>query len=292
MARALRAKINTVVENDTVFRFRKSHWDPIEEIPIKKIKELDVKLRLLRHTFGPIGPEPHVGLELECGVPNLRKLNEELAKAGLAIKAEVVSDGSVHFDELSSCEVRLCFRRRELVDVMTRAGAALRSAGAQVNKTCGLHVHIDCRNRDGGQVFTRLVRSLKWLYAVVAPSRRTVPAQGNYGGYYCRRNKSASMRHRTRYQAINGHAYSAHQTIEVRLHQGTVDENKIIQWVRLLLAIADGPDLKRVPSDLYNFAAKYRLPLDLVDYLARRAAELGGAEEEGLTVPELALAAE
>lgn len=292
MARSIRARILDKkacgLNEEHMIRVRRRHaWEPIE-IPFKRIGELDVKLRLLNTNFGPIGPEPHIGLELECGVIDLSNLREELAIAGLAIKADVVGDGSVHVPNCESVEVRLCCRQRELTDVVQKACKALANAQAKVNRTCGLHVHIDCRKRDSEKVYARLVRALKWLYAIVSPSRRTVPDDGQYGGFYCHRNRSTRFRgERNRYRAINAHAFSRHKTIEVRLHHGTIDAAKILPWVRLLLAIVDGPDVKRVPSDLYGFAAKYQLPLDVVEYLAKRARELGGAQAEGLILPPL-----
>jgi len=38
---------------------------------------------------------------------------------------------------------------------------------------------------------------------------------------------------------INATSLEKHETIEVRLHQGTTDETKIVEWAKLLMNIMD-----------------------------------------------------
>ena len=42
-----------------------------------------------------------------------------------------------------------------------------------------------------------------------------------------------------RYNVVNAHSFFKHQTIEVRVHDGTVDPVVINNWIRFLVKIAD-----------------------------------------------------
>jgi hypothetical protein len=223
----------------------------------------------------PRTADPHIGLEIECGADQ-GDLAEALDRAGVALRSSLGSDGSVELR--NGLELRACFRQADLDVVTAGLGRALATAGARVNRSCGLHVHIDCRRRDPVVVYRRLYAALRWLYAITSPSRRT--------NSYCRRNQDSRLdAQHGRYYAINGQAFSRYQTIEVRLHQGTTDATKIRMWVRLLLAIADGPDVQRVPRDLYGFARTYDLPLDLAAWIGARAQALGTYKHESLRLP-------
>lgn len=148
-----------------------------------------------------------------------------------------------------------------------------------MNKTCGLHVHVDMRQRDWRTAYARLYRALPWLYALVSPSRRS-----NETGY-CARPRSPTPPTIGRYHALNPRSVKHHKTLEVRLHHGTIDAEKISRWVELILAVVGGPDLRRCPRDLWGFACAYSLPWSLTEWVARRAAELGSAAAEGLRLP-------
>lgn len=268
------------------------------------------KLRMAGVDLGPLGPEAHLGIEIECGVDDRDALVSDLAREGLAMRVTVGDDGSLAFDDenddaddddgdgddhvrrcscatcrrargestgVTSVEVRVCVAESAAEKTIDKVCRVLARREAQVNSTCGLHVHIDCRRRDPDLVFTRLYRALPWLYAVVSDDRRD--------NSYCRRNASPDMRdQRDRYRALNGEAYDRHKTIEVRLHQGTVSAETIKHWVRLLLAVADGPDIARMPRELYPFARRLGLPAELTAWIDRRARIFSGDVAEGLTL--------
>lgn len=224
----------------------------------------------------PATGEPHISVEIECGVPDVLALNADLAAAGLGRYVNHGSDGSVSVRSRHSSELRVSAPETKLKEVLTKTCEALRKNGAKVNASCGLHVHIDCRARNWRVVYDRLYKAKHWLYACVAPSR----ANNSYA-----KPPSAEPNMGDRYTAINATSAVKHGTIEVRLHHGTTNAKKILNWVRLLLAIVDGPDVSVCPRNLLEFATLYDLPLDLITWIAQRAETLGGAKREKLTLP-------
>jgi len=168
-------------------------------------------------------------------------------------------------DGNSGHELAIVAKSTQIASVISKACKVLADHKAEVNSTCGLHVHIDMRNRDEKQAFANLVKSQKLLYSMVPRSR--------YENTYCKPNdKGLKMdSYQGRYLGINPSSYGEHGTIEVRLHSGTVNAEKINNWIKLLQAIAYS---KRVPkivklSDLVN---NVKLPSTLIEYIEKRLA--------------------
>lgn len=124
-----------------------------------------------------------------------------------------------------------------LYDVCT----LLRKHEARVNKTCGLHVHLDVRakllNGEHQRIYERLVKAQNLLFSVVPPTRRT--------NHYCKKS-TMSRGLSDRYRAINRTAISKYKTIEVRLHSGSTNAKKIWLWVALLCRIANCQELDKM----------------------------------------------
>lgn len=111
----------------------------------------------------------------------------------------------------------------------------LRTEHCVAYPTCGLHVHLDQRHLEetaAKERYFRLRQSIHWL-SDMAPLYRKVTnyAKVNYG-----RRMS-----RDRYVAVNWESYHEHKTIEVRFHSSSLDPNKIIEFVRVLLFVQDCP---------------------------------------------------
>lgn len=238
----------------------------------------DWKILAVKTNYGPLGGKPHIGVEIECGVDCSEEcLRTDFARAGLGTKVSVVYDGSVHVDDRTAVEVRVCDAQERIAETIRSVCDVLNNRSAKVNRTCGLHVHIDMRKRDWRSCYTKLYRMLPWLYAIVAESRRC----GGEGRQYCKRNGPRPP-DGDRYHALNVESIRQHNTLEVRLHHGTVDATKIVNWVYLLTRIVDGPTLKQTPKSLWKVSETLQLPIEITSWLSKRAQF---AKEEGLMVP-------
>jgi hypothetical protein len=163
-----------------------------------------------------------VGVEIEC-------CGHEILPQRLPLWLRQGQDGSVETTTADReagrepREYRMLLKRNELEVRLYRACKVL--ADCAVNKTCGLHVHLDMRGRTENEVWLLARKLNKWLYAL----REFVP-ESRRNNRYCRFGVSRT----DRYHAVNFTSFSKYGTLEVRLHSGTVDYAKIIAWIRLL----------------------------------------------------------
>lgn len=150
------------------------------------------------------------------------------------------SECSVEPEDQYGLELCVLAKQSELSKVMRLVGKFLREIKATVNPSCGLHVHLDMRKRDPKAAYKNLFTAQDALFSMVPLSRRH--------NTFCKKNtyKTVDAQGRTdsRYVAINVCSLREHETLEIRLHHGTVSTQDIECWAKLLCLIADS-DLKR-----------------------------------------------
>lgn len=214
----------------------------------------------------------YVGIELEflCKT-ELSDLQEKMCEAKLEGYVHVGTDGSVTepTHEHKGMEIRILCKEVDVKDVVTRVCKTIKDNGGWVNNTCGMHVHFDMRTRDYKKSYHNLVRSLPLLISLV-PSTRT----DKWGQQYCKINTDANFDTSMsggRYQAINASSYNRHQTIEVRLHSGTLNPSKICNWINAILPVVDSEskidkDIKTVA----NYTELFETQTKLIEYMTQR----------------------
>lgn len=232
-----------------------------------------------------------VGVEIECIVP-LDSLDlyyddypdtaelEDAVISSLVCQlrdaripnVEIKSDGSLRYDDdCYGVEFTILFTR-DNKKPLEQLCALLSGLNAHVNRSCGLHVHLDCRdlidgtkkmnNRLASIRAKRLGNCLDLLYRMVPQSRR----ENNY----CRPSVSG-LKNCSRYYAVNRTSLRKHKTIEIRLHSGTTNFNKISNWIDLIYLISRSPKLtSNKVSDLTELTSKVALPESLIGYIASR----------------------
>lgn len=152
---------------------------------------------------------------------------------------------------------------------------AIKATGLNANQSCGFHVHIGAREFSVTQL-ANVCRAFKANEAhfdsIVAPSRRnnryaqnhyssTIPVRAGsvaaiareFNGGYDDRNHYTSYR----YRKLNLQSYACHGTLEFRQHQGTVEAERALGWIRLVtgfFAAAVSGDF--AATDFAQFAAK------------------------------------
>lgn len=224
----------------------------------------------------------YIGVELELiSLLPREELEKEFIKAKLAGVVNIKSDGSIKTEQDRGTpqytnEVTLLCRQDMVKDVLGRVCAVLNSSkiGAFVNNSCGLHVHLDARNRKPEVMYHNLFKALPMLSGMV-PKCRTV--SGGVENTYCKINKDPKFNAGSgvdRYQALNPTAFTKYKTIEVRLHSGSTNAAKIINWVNILTNIVD---IETMVSDTAKNATDYGRIFNvtnskLLDYIEKRTA--------------------
>lgn len=183
-------------------------------------------------TFDRNKSHRRIGIELEYiqrdHEPNVRRWGNLKGDGSVHARGNQVGEGREFASFISKGDKFL-----ELVDDVTTRMKAVR---AQVNETCGFHVHLDMRGSTADE--QRNIR-LWWIalesifFGIVHPTRRD--------NDYCRRVRGMDEygHHSSRYSALNVTAYSTHESYEVRLHHGTMSKAKIVSWSMLLLGFFD-----------------------------------------------------
>lgn len=259
------------------------------------------------------------GLEFEVQGINPDRASDALTNSGIACDRarrgesaqnwKTVYDGSVPNGAEIVSPVLTAPRLNEAVKVTK----ALKDAGARVDTATGFHLHI------GGHIFqsaTNLARFTLNYYAIhhaigalVSPSR--------LNNRYCAILGREQAEHQAsiladgagrswngnRYVSLNLDALDKHGTVEIRLHQGTLNGVKAVAWAQfieaLILVSNSGVDLSTnealnpwAPRNAFSLSAPVSVAdchtlLDLLtasgslnastaDYLKNRAGKLHG----------------
>lgn len=225
------------------------------------------------------------GIEIEFYVPqrvSASMVTRSLSEAGIETYSEhynhstrsywkVVTDGSLGLAGFNGLEL-VSPPMEDTAETFEQIRTACRVLGelnAVVRRSCGLHVHVDASRMTVDQVrniFSRYGALENEIDAMMPASRR---ASNNT---FCRSVAGVQLNRTTRigdlmenrYYKVNLTSYVRHGTIEFRQHSGTVNAEKIINWVKFLKgfisASTTGPQAARRSSSAatnpYGFTAR------------------------------------
>lgn len=150
-----------------------------------------------------------------------------------------VSDSSIRGENPIEC-VSPVLTGREGMKSLENCCKALNEAGAQVNRSTGLHVHIGAQNLSD-ETYVNVFKNYQKLERVIdtfmANSRRANNSQwcrtlqGKDFSWCTTKSDIYDEMNGNRYFKVNACSYARHQTIEFRQHQGSTDFEKISNWV-------------------------------------------------------------
>ena len=196
-----------------------------------------------------------IGVEIECF--NINKdaiINTLKAKRVKAIATgynhtdyedtyKLGSDCSIH--GIDSCEVVSPILHN--LNSLKKVCEVINEAGAQVNRSCGLHVHFGAKDFTVAQ-WSRIIRNYAALENII-DSFMPASRRGE-SNHYCKSIQRAARHlesypasdmydirdafNNDRYHKVNVMSYTSHKTIEFRHHSGTTDFNKIENWINFL----------------------------------------------------------
>lgn len=158
-----------------------------------------------------------------------------------------VTDGSVRGDSPIECVTPILENTTDGFKSLEVCCKCLNDAGAVVNTTCGLHVHVGVGEYTGEEIVNiyKNYQSLERLIdRFMAESRRGDNAYyaGSMLGYDFNTDHNADdlVRHLGgRYFKVNPMAYDRHRTVEFRQHQGSTDYKKISMWVNFCCKLVE-----------------------------------------------------
>lgn len=235
-----------------------------------------------------------LGIEIECILPlgnDKDVVRSEIMERRIK-NVNIKTDGSIQdfdSDEYYGLEFTIIVDRNDMSN-LKQLCELLDDLEAYVNKTCGLHVHLDCRDiyNSNSQIMDRSRRAeankkaanhranrLVWALPILT---KMLPKSRLDNDRYCRYGKSKRS---NRYYMVNTVSLNAHQTIEIRAHSGTTSYEKISQWAKLLYAISrvEAKALRKLPSisdatslitALEVLSKRTNLDVDVKDYMLRR----------------------
>lgn len=306
--RDLKAEIRAQIQEE-----RRVNRPPIEDftfrqgVTVKKLAEVYLepgsffevfkrKIRLdMTRGKKPSTKDNYIGIEIELASKHDRDfICDKLFEAGLGRYVTVKDDGSIgsgtKLRETHRYPHEICVlaKQSEYKDVVERLCNVLNTqCDVKVDKTCGLHVHVDMRNRVVERAFNNLVKTQQFLYAMLPAARRS--------SRYSYPVKGANWRVLDeRYHGINSQAYQKYGTLEARMHCGTTQSAKINNWIELLLAIVESPEMSRPPVSIEGLQQATGIRPELVEYVKSRITKFADqhkstpptAEEPG-TMPNL-----
>lgn len=253
----------------------------------------------LRTPFTPGRFERSFGVEIENYGVTRAALLAELRAQGLEAHEEgynhatrpywkIVSDGSVSGPDAFEL-VSPVLRGYEGLEDLARACRALKVCGAQVNATCGLHVHLGAQD-----LSVENMRNLVRNYLVLEPTIDQImpPDRRASNNRYClslqgsrtlaeaerqilaattaEQLGTAANAGSSRYHKVNMQSFFRQGTIEFRQHSGSTDFEKISFWVKFLANLVDYSKQRLLPHNLPVAEFTTFNPRDIATYYTRR----------------------
>ena len=178
---------------------------------------------------------------------------------------------------------------------VAKAVKALLNAGAKVDVTCGLHVHLGMDGLSGADIIKVVelyTANQSNINNVVSKSRHntrwakrhdlndaTLDYIRRTGSTNELRSVCAHLDNRTyRYKTVNLVAYSKYGTVEFRQHQGTLSAEKVISWVKFVMALTEKAvtmdDAKVTYASFPELLGNLPLANETVEFLSRRSETL------------------
>ena len=202
------------------------------------------------------------GIEIECVGLNTRQAAHALRNAGINCEDpgythatmatwKVVTDGSLS-SRSGACEVvsPVLSGSDGLTEVRT-VMMVLRNAGARINESCGMHIHIGVDTLDQDQQANILQAYSEWQWAFTAfvlqrrvnGSWSRLRTRGDWDGLIDSWSNSQDVayfaRQQDRYFAFNVASFHRHGTFEMRSHHGSLNGTNACAWIAMHLAFFD-----------------------------------------------------
>lgn len=197
-----------------------------------------------------------IGVELEAvNVQSNIYLNDKLPNY-----VGIIDDGSLS----NGVEIKTPpSKQAELENVIKTTCKTMQEAELQANRSCGLHIHIDCSDiKNNLKTMQKLMLSFYYaeniLLAMLPKSRlfntyckaitenyhlsdfksyKTLDTKWYKSPKSIALNKMQNKYDSSRYTGANLHSVFYRGTLEIRCHSGTLNSGKILKWIYILLHV-------------------------------------------------------
>ena len=225
-------------------------------------------------TFDKLNVNRLVGLEAECMYPYTDSIRTP-SNWATTYDGSISTGGEYEGIELVSTPSSGDLLDSQVFDLVDWA----RSYGAVVNSSCGLHVHFDSTNLNARQVahigivyskYQHLLKDMmppsrqgsRWCkdFSMGVNTLRNINTEEELVEEYYESMgciPSTEKYNDARYCGLNLHSRYFHGSLEFRLHSGTLNKTKIVNWIRILNAIIEkGIEIEK-DSSLVDEFLKY-----------------------------------
>lgn len=233
------------------------------------------------------------GVEIEAYGVTRRALALALRNEGIEVQEEgynhetrtwwkIVSDGSIQGQDSFEL-VSPILNGENGLEQLKKVCKVLKQKNAKVNRTCGLHIHFDASEFNLSHW-----KNIIWNYATLEPTIDGFLPNSRRGNnnQYCRsmrvpnyqrrinqtitlENLERSLTGRNRYFKVNIQSYWRHRTIEFRQHSGTIEFEKISNWILFLARFLEFSKTNKIQNGTFN-ELNHFLNQKLINYFQKR----------------------
>jgi hypothetical protein len=191
------------------------------------------------------------GVEIECLIPVENE--DDIIALCENLNCQTSGDGSIREeDDMIGVEIKTPpLNHNAQMVLISKLCEGLGEYEARVNPSCGLHVHASNPLFTNSVLLKRIIHTWLAFEDVLIATQPSSRLNNNYARRLIRqyltgnidtipRGKDAiidKLGSNDRYYALNLSSLSAHGTLECRLHAGTVEADKINNWITLLKAV-------------------------------------------------------
>lgn len=200
-------------------------------------------ITMIKEHKKPTTADHYVGIEIEMLSPkSIDAMNKEFIAARVHKYVNIGTDASIRIDDdsVNSMELRICLPEFLLESHLKIICEVLRKNGCYSNRSCGMHVHIDMRNRNPVLCYSNFFKVQDIMLLTQPEARRR--------NKYCLPNseptrtmedfKSGSEYGRRSAININSYTKNDMKTIEIRVHEGATKFKDVYNWVQFLVGTA------------------------------------------------------
>lgn len=233
------------------------------------------------------------GVEIEAYGVTFNRLETALRQAGIEVQAEgynhttrphwkIVTDESIRMPNAFEL-VSPILEGQNGIEQLQTVCRVLEALNAKIARTCGLHIHFDAAGLTASHVkniLTNYAAYETFIDSFMPESRR---ANNNT---YCKSIKTYIERIKTcntiekmtlkmpsRYMKVNLQSYLRHRSIEFRQHGGTIEFEKITNWITFLHNLVSYSERNTARTASIETLATFQQP-ETITYIHNRISQL------------------